>query len=188
MSISALVAILPNYAHDLKVNLTNTFKSSPDGLTNEQLFGAALTASLLIGNEKIYNLVRKDAKMHLENEYISATKDAAMLMALYNTYHFFSHNQSDEEIINSDPNFESSSLTEHGLDHVDFEIFLLIASIINKCEYCVDYHTTRLQKKGISNIALIELAKVASVLKASADVLQMENLRSYDFMASESNF
>jgi len=188
MPLESLITILPDYAKDLKANLADAFRNNPDGLTSEQLYGGALTAALAIGNEKIYNLLRQEAKMYLENEHLRAAKHAAMMMSLYNTYHYFSHNQTNEEILNTDPNFEASSLTEHGIDKVDFEINLLAASIINKCEYCIDFHTKRILKKGISTRAIVDLAKVTAVLQASADVLQMQNLRSYDFMASESNF
>lgn len=189
MSFASLVDILPNYAHDLKINLTNVFLGEePDGLTTEQLYGVALTAALAIGNEKIYNLVRQEAKMHLEPQHLKAAKYAAMMMSLYNTYHYFSHNQSNDTIRDIDPAFDASSLMDHGIDKVDFEMNLLAASIIYKCGYCVDFHTKRIIDKGIDPKAVTDLAKVAAVLQASSHVLQMQNLRSYDFMASESNF
>lgn len=185
MTRAHIIGKLPKYAEDLKKNLTDIFKNDQEGLTPEQCYGVALTACFILKHEKLLNAVRDEAKMFLEPEHIQAAKIAAMTMAIYNTYYDFTHTAKNEEIEKLPIDLSMNALHEHGINKIDFEVNLLAASIVNKCDYCIKFHADKLSSKGISAIALRNIGRIVSVMKSTAQVLEQEKLRLYDFMAGE---
>lgn len=185
MSRTSIINKLPIYAEDLKKNLTNLFENDQEALTPEQCYGVALTACYLLKHEKLLNAVRSEAKMYLETEHLEAAKIAVMTMGIYNTYHYFSNLVDHKEISDLPIDLSMNALHAHGINKIDFEMNLLAASILNKCDFCVKFHTDKLLGKGISAVALRNIARIVSVMKSTVDVLEQEKLRHYDFMAGE---
>ena len=82
------IEFLPDYANDIKSNLTAvlTPESSP-GLNEEQIIGAALAAGYATRQEDTAHGMEMLAKDRLSAEEITAAKIAACLMAMNNMYY-----------------------------------------------------------------------------------------------------
>jgi alkyl hydroperoxide reductase subunit D len=187
MSIDAIADKIPSYADDIKLNLMDIFSNEVEGLTVQQVYGIALSCSYNLKHEKLLNNFRNEAKIILDDSQREATKKAAAIMAMNNTYYMFSHMISNDEIRKMPADLHMHVLTDHGIDKTDFEMYLIGVSILNNCEYCVNFHAERLLRRGVSHIAIRNIARIASVLRAVVEVLEIERLRNYDFIARESN-
>jgi len=59
----------------------------------------------------------------------------------------------------------------HGTEAVDFEVWCLAASAINRCGACVDSHERVLREKGVSEEAILAAVRIASVIHGLAGVM-----------------
>ena len=78
-----------------------------------------------------------------------------------------------------------SNLTNHNIDKKDFSKYCLSASIINGCHYCMDIHIKNLKKYNCSPKTIRDIGRIVSIIKAAGDVLEIERMRSYDFVVRE---
>jgi alkyl hydroperoxide reductase subunit D len=187
MSIDVIADKIPSYADDIKLNLMEIFSDQVEGLTVQQVYGIALSCCYNLKHEQLLNNFRNEAKVILDDSQLVATKKAAAIMAMNNYYYSFSNAIKDEEIRNMPADLHMHVLTDHGVDKTDFEMYLIGVSILNHCDYCMNFHAERLLRRGVAKIAIKNIARIASVLKAVVEVLEIERLRNYEFIARESN-
>ncbi len=187
MGFAKIIQRLPQqYAGDIKTNIAEIFinKGIADGMSDEQFYGVALTCGYTLKDEDLLNDIRFEAKMFLEDSYANACKLAAVMMSMNNTYYSFVRDLfNDDELNAMESELQMNSIKDPGVPLYDFEMFALAASIINKCKYCVNFHTKKLITRGTSKKTLRDIARIASVLKAASEAFSIENMRSYDFNA-----
>lgn len=178
-----------DYARDIKDNIVDLFiNNKVEGLTETQVYGIALTVAYALGNENLLNYIRTEAKLHLEEAQAEACKAAMVVMTMNNTlFHFTKDSTSAEHFTGVEHNLHMSWTKEHGIDGQDFEMYSLAISILNGCNYCINIHRGKLSARGITNQTVMTVAKIASVLRATAKVLEIESMRSYDFIARGPN-
>ncbi len=187
MSIDVIADRIPSYADDIKLNLMEIFSDEVEGLTVQQVYGIALSCCYNLKHEQILNNFRNEAKVILDDSQLVATKKAAAIMAMNNTYYSFTGTISDDEIKKMSADLHMHVLTDHGIDKTDFEMYLIGVSILNHCDYCINFHAERLLRRGVAKVAIRNIARIASVLRAVVEVMEIERLRNYDFVARESN-
>ncbi len=186
--ISSLVRKLPSYASDIKTNLTKIFLSTENNfLSEEELYLVALTVGYALRHETVLNSIRSDAKLVLEESHANACKAAAVIMAMNNCFYGFKDLCNDEEINGFEANLDMTTIQNPGIDIKLFEMACLAISILNKCKYCIDIHQKKLIKKSVSKETFVEIARVVSVLSAAAVAMDIEKLRSYDFVVREAS-
>lgn len=186
--ISSLVKKLPTYANDIKANLTKLFLSTENNfLSQEELYLVALTVGYALRHETLLNSIRSDAKLILEDSHANACKAAAVIMAMNNCFYGFKDLCNDDEINSFESNLEMTIVQNPGTDIKLFEMACLAISILNKCKYCIGIHQKKLLKKSVSKQIFIEIARVVSVLSAAAVAMDIEKLRSYDFVVREAS-
>jgi alkyl hydroperoxide reductase subunit D len=185
--IATLIRKLPNYASDIKINLEKIFITNNEHLSQEALYSIALSIGYALQHEYILNHIRTDAKTVLENVDATACKIATVVMRMNNMFYNFRDMVEDDEIKSIDSGLSMVTLNDVGTDIMIFEMCCLAVSIINKCKYCIMVHKNKLLKREVTKDAIVEIAKIASVLAASADAMQIEYLRSYDFILRDAN-
>src|SRR6185369_17235926 len=89
MSIEALKSALPDYAKDLKLNLSSL--SSEASLTPQQLAGSFIASALAARNDAVIQAVVAEFGAKLSAEALEAAKAAAAIMAMNNIYYRFVH-------------------------------------------------------------------------------------------------
>ena len=82
MSISDLKSAVPDYAKDLKLNITNVLSSTV--LNDQQIWGAALASALSSRNAVVIKAINAEAKEKLSAEAYTAAKSAAAIMGMNN--------------------------------------------------------------------------------------------------------
>jgi len=172
MSIETLKNALPEYARDLKINLSGLAKDP--ALTTQQTYGALLAAALSSRHPQVIRAVFAEAKEHLSAEAITAAKAAAAIMGMNNIYYRFTHLVSDKDYATLPARLRMNVMANPGVDKVDFELWSLVVSAVNGCGMCMDSHEKVLRKAGASKEAVQQAIRIASVVHAVAVALEAE--------------
>lgn len=186
--ISSLVKRLPSYAIDIKSNLKKLFLSDRNNFSSqEELYSVALTVGYALRNETLLNSIRSDAKLVLEEIHANACKTAAVMMSMNNCLYGFKDLSVDEEIKAFDSELDMTTIANPGNEMMLFEMSCLAISILNKCKHCIEVHQKKLLKRNVSKNTFMEIARIVSVLSAAAVAIDIEKLRSYDFVVREAS-
>lgn len=173
MSVDAIKNALPPYAKDLKLNLGNVLRTP--GLSEQQLWGAALAAAIAARNPKVTAAIEVDASAKLSEEAVTAAKTAAALMAMNNVYYRFLSLASNPEYAKMPANLRMNAIAQPGIEKLDFELYSLAVSAINGCAKCVDAHEQQVMSNGASREMVQAMVRIAAVIHAVAVTLEGED-------------
>ena len=185
MSVLKIIRKIPDYASDIKKNLMEIFSDDPQDLTRYQLYGVALTTAYYLHNEMIFNHIKSEAKLYLEESDAQACKLAVIMTNMLNTYNNFKYSVYDEEFRKIPSESYIKDVKVANIDETDFELYALAVSILNECKYSMDVFTKKLSDKGVSRQTICTVNRIVCVLKAASDILTMEQLYDYDFIPRE---
>ncbi len=172
MTLDELRESLPDYAKDLKLNLSSVLRQ-PE-LTARQTWGAALACAAACQNDELLNVVAAEAAGHLTETDRNAALGAAAVMAMNNIYYRFLHLSSNEKYATMRAGLRMNIIRTHGSDPVDFELWCLAVSAINGCGSCVDSHEKVVRGKGMTEDQVLAAVRIAAVLHEAARVLETE--------------
>lgn len=170
MSIENLKDSLPDYAKDLKLNLSSLLTNTD--LTEQQLWGSLLAAALASRNETVIKAIHTESQQHLNETALNAVKAAAAIMAMNNIYYRFTHLASNKEYSKMPAGLRMNVLANHGVDKADFEMWSLVVSAINGCSACMDAHEQQLLKHGLNISSVQASVRVAAIIHAVAVTLE----------------
>lgn len=173
MSIDSLKSRIPDYAKDIKLNLSSL--STDESLSEQQLWGTFLAAAIASRNEAVIVAVDEEAAAHLSEEAQNAAKAAAAVMAMNNIYYRFSHLASNQEYRTMPAKLRMNVIGNPGVDKVDFELWSLAVSAVNGCGMCIDAHEKQLLSHDITKEQVQTAVRIASVIHAVATVIDAEN-------------
>jgi alkyl hydroperoxide reductase subunit D len=172
MTIDSIRDALPDYAKDIKLNLSSLLNDSV--LTEQQRWGTLLATALASRNARLVAAVSGDAAQHLSPQAVTAAKAAASIMAMNNIYYRFTHLASDPDYATMPARLRMNVIANPGVDKIDFELWSLAVSAINGCGKCIDAHDQVLRKAGVSREAIQQAVRIASVIHAVAATLDGE--------------
>jgi alkyl hydroperoxide reductase subunit D len=170
MSIDTLKAALPDYAKDLKLNLSSIFNAS--SLTPQQAWGAALASAIASRNPTVIRAIGAEAAERLEPQAVTAAKAAAAIMGMNNIYYRFVHLSSTKDYAEMPARLRMNVIGNPGVDKVDFELWSLAVSAINGCGMCIDAHEREVVKKGVSKEVVQDTVRIAAVIHAVAVTIE----------------
>jgi lipoyl-dependent peroxiredoxin subunit D len=174
-NLEELKTALPEYAKDVKINLSTLVSQENQALTAKQVFGAALTSAYVTKEKTLIQVLENEVQNILSEVELKAVKTSAALMGMNNIYYRFLHISHDKEYGQMPAGLRMQGIMNHGIDKIDFEIFSLAASVVNGCGMCIDAHANQLVKRGISKTQVQMVAKIAAVVNSAAQVLVIEN-------------
>lgn len=173
MSIEALKNALPDYARDLKLNLSSI--AGEQALTEQQRWGAMLAAALAARNAAVIAAIETEAGARLSREAQTAARAAAAIMAMNNIYYRFTHLVSDPDYRSMPARLRMNAMARPGVDKADFELWSLVVSAINGCGMCLDSHERVLREAGLGREAVQTAVRIAAVIHAVAVTLEGED-------------
>jgi len=173
MSIEALKNRLPDYARDLKLNLS-TLAAEP-ALTEQQRAGTFVAAALAARNPEVTAAIVGEFAGQLSAEALTAAKAAAAIMAMNNIYYRFTHLASAPDYKTMPAKLRMNVIAKPGVEKTDFELWSLAVSAINGCGMCIDAHEKVVREGGLGAEAVQAAVRIAAVVHAVAATLDGEN-------------
>jgi alkyl hydroperoxide reductase subunit D len=172
MSLESLKQQLPDYAKDLKLNLSSL--ASETVLSEQQKAGAFVASALASRNAAVSEALIAEFASKLSPEALTAAKAAAAIMAMNNIYYRFTHLSSAPDYKTLPAKLRMNVMARPGVDKVDFELWSLAVSAINGCGMCIDSHEKVLREHGVTPEQVQAAVRIASVVHAVAATLDGE--------------
>jgi alkyl hydroperoxide reductase subunit D len=172
MSLDALKSALPEYARDLKLNLSSL--ATEPALTAQQRAGAFVASALATRSPRVIAGLVAEFGSGMTPAALTAAKAAASIMAMNNIYYRFVHLASAPDYKTLPARLRMNIIASPGVEKVDFELWSLAVSAMNGCGMCIDAHEKELRKAGMSTEAVQAAVRIASVVNAVAATLEGE--------------
>ena len=171
MSLESLKALLPDYAKDLKLNLSSL--ASETALTQQQLAGTFIVSALASRNAAVTRAIVAEFGPKLSPEALVAAKTAASIMGMNNIYYRFTH------LVHGDyaqmpAKLRMNAMAKPGVEKVDFELWSLAVSAINGCGMCMESHEKVVLQHGMTKEMVQAAVRIAAVVHATAATLDGE--------------
>jgi lipoyl-dependent peroxiredoxin subunit D len=167
MSIEQLKQNIPDFAKDIRLNLSNLFANiGQSGLNEVQFYGSALAVAYSLKNKEIISAILVEGEAYISPELQQAAKLAAVLMAMNNVYYRAIHLAEYKELSVMPANLRMNGMMNPGVAKVDFELFALAVSALNGCGMCIQAHVQQLAGAGVGNVAIQSVLRLAAVLNA----------------------
>lgn len=173
MSIETLRSALPDYAKDLRLNLSSVLGEVP-GMTAAQQWGTALAVAIATRNAQVQQAVAAEAAKRLSAEEQTAARIAAAIMAMNNIYYRSLHLLENESYLKSPAGLRMNAMAQHQANKTDFELWALAVSAVNGCGMCIQSHQKKLVGEGVSDDIIRAAFRIAAVLQAVAITLEAE--------------
>ncbi len=174
MSLDTLKVRLPDYARDLRLNLS-TLAAEP-ALTEQQRAGAFIASALAARNSEVTDAIMAEFAPRLAPEALEAAKASAAIMAMNNIYYRFTHLASAPDYRTMPAKLRMNVIGKPGIEKPDFELWSLAVSAINGCGMCIDAHERELRRAGLAAEAIQAAVRIAAVVHAVAAVLDGESV------------
>ncbi len=168
MSLKQLADTLPDYAKDLRLNLSSLL--SDQTLGDQRKYGLLLACAHGTGYKPIAAAAEAEAKGKLSEEAANAARAAAAVMAMNNVYYRFVHLASNPEYGTLPARLRMNVIGAPGIAKEDFELFSLAVSAMNGCGMCIDSHERVLQQHKVKAETIQTAVRIAAVMKAVATV------------------
>ncbi|HPQ51078.1 MAG: carboxymuconolactone decarboxylase family protein [Alphaproteobacteria bacterium] len=169
---------LPEYAKDIKLNLSNLM--AEESLNSQQLWGCFLACAMATRQGDVIAAIDNEASKHLSAEARNAACGAAAIMAMNNVYYRSVHLMSNKEYQNLPAKLRMTFIASHGVDKIDFELWSMAVSAINGCGMCLDAHEAQVVKAGLSMEQIQCALRIAATINAAAAAIESAKYLSAD--------
>ncbi len=173
MSLDALKNAVPEYAKDLKLNLSSLARETI--LDDQKKWGTFLASAHATGVPAVVKAIEAEVAGKLSSNAISGAKSAAAIMGMNNVYYRFVHLVSAKDYKTLPAKLRMNAIASPGVDKADFELWSLAVSAINGCGLCIDSHETELRRHGISAEQIQTAVRIAQTVNAISAVLGAES-------------
>ena len=168
MSLKEFADTLPDYAKDLRLNMSSLLNDQT--LTPQQKYGLLLACAHGSGYRPLVAAAEAECETKLSPEAANAARAAAAVMAMNNVYYRFVHLASNPVYGTLPAKLRMNVIGSPGIEKDDFELFSLAVSAMNGCGMCIDSHERVLQQHGVKAETIQAAARVAAIMKAVATV------------------
>jgi alkyl hydroperoxide reductase subunit D len=168
MSLKEFADTLPDYAKDLRLNLSSIL--SDQLLGDQRKYGLLLACAHGSGYRPLVAAAEAEVQGKLDENVANAARGAAALMAMNNVYYRFVHLASNPQYGTMPAKLRMNFIGSHGIAKEDFELFSLAVSAMNGCGMCIDSHERILQQHGVKEETIQSAVRIAAVMKALATV------------------
>ncbi len=169
MSLDTLKARLPDYAKDLRLNLSSI--PSITSLTPQQLWGTVLATAIASRNPEVVRAVDAASSEFLSGQAKTAVRSAAAIMAMNNIYYRFTHLSKHPDFLTMPARLRMNVIANPGVEKVDFELWSLAVSAVNGCGRCIEAHEDVLLKAGVAKEAIQDAIRIAAIVFSVAVTL-----------------
>lgn len=152
------------YLRDLRVNVSNTLKSSYLSAKETRLLALAVAI-----NEKQHGLIEAFSEMAKKEganiDEINETIACVSLLNVNNVFYRFRHFTKDEYYETTPAGIKMSIMMKPILGKEFFELMSLAVSALNGCEMCVNAHNQSVLQHGGSKERIYDAIRLTSCIK-----------------------
>jgi alkyl hydroperoxide reductase subunit D len=170
MSIEALKARIPDFAKDVRLNLSSL--ASDESLGEQTKWGLLLAVAIASRNGEVARAIGVEVANHLSAEALTAARAAASIMAMNNVYYRFVHLSSNKEYATMPAKLRMNVIANPGVPKDDFELWSLAVSAINGCGLCIDSHEKVLRDHGIDAATVQAAVRYAAIIQSVAVAIE----------------
>ena len=170
MSVVDLARTLPDYAKDIRLNISSLMGETV--LSDQQKYGTLLACAHATGHQPLIAAAEAEAGDKLSEAAMNAAKAAASIMAMNNVYYRFVHLASNKEYGTLPARLRMNVIGAPGIEKADFELFSLAVSAINGCGMCIDSHEKVIRDHGVQTNVIHSAVRLAAVVQALAASLR----------------
>jgi alkyl hydroperoxide reductase subunit D len=170
MLFSELAKTLPDYAKDLRLNVSSLLTEQL--LTDQQKWGTIVAVAHACAHKPLIDAVEAEAATKLSPEAMNAAKAAASIMAMNNIYYRFTYMASRPDYKTMPAKLRMNVIGAPGIEKADFELYSLAVSVVNGCGMCIDAHDKVLAQHNVGADKIQAAARIAAVVHAVARTLQ----------------
>jgi alkyl hydroperoxide reductase subunit D len=175
MNIDAIKNLLPDYAKDIRLNLSSLFQSNTgDNLNEQQTLLVALSCAYGTKCQPLISAFETLAQAHLSATEQTAAKLSATLMAMNNIYYRYTHSIENTAIKALPAKLRMNGVAQPGIQQENFELCCLAVSALNGCALCMSAHSQTLEKQGLTATAIQTSIRLSAVIHACAQALSIE--------------
>ena len=168
MSLKQFAEVLPDYAKDLRLNLSSILNDQTLG--EERKNGLLLACAHGSGHKPLVEATEAEVAGELSEQFANAARGAAAVMAMNNVYYRFVHLVANPEYGTMPAKLRMNLIGSHGIAKEDFELFSIAVSAMNGCGMCIDSHERVLLQHWVKTDAIQSAVRIAAVMKAIATV------------------
>lgn len=170
MSIDQLKDQIPDFARDVRLNLTSMMED--DTLSPQSKYGLLLASVIATRNPFVIAAMESAASRVMTPTAVWAAKYAASVTAMNNVYYRFVHLSSNPEYKMMPPRLRMNALGHPGVDRADFELWALAVSAINGCGACMDAHGKALRQSGVGSDTIQTAVRFAAIVQSVAVAIE----------------
>jgi lipoyl-dependent peroxiredoxin subunit D len=173
VSIDNVKNALPDYAKDLKLNLSSIVRSTE--LNEQQLWGALVATAAATKSAALLREVSEDARGMLTEQAYHAALASASIMGMNNVF-YRTRGQLDGAYDDLRPGLRMNIIGNPGVPKADFELWSLAVSAINGCGHCVTAHEATLRDADVERSTIFETIRLAAIVAGVAQALHTANI------------
>ncbi|HET9679642.1 MAG TPA: carboxymuconolactone decarboxylase family protein [Gammaproteobacteria bacterium] len=164
MDIETIKSQIPDYAKDIKLNLSSVLTpNGAPGLDARMISAVAVASALTVGNETLAEALKAP---ELDEDTLQAAQTAVAIMGMNNIYYRFTHLVSEKDYQTMPARLRMNAIGKPGIDKAEFELLCLAVSAINGCGMCMDSHEKIVRQAGIEKEAVQSAVRIAAVIHA----------------------
>ena len=167
MSLKEFAETLPDYAKDLRLNVSSLLND--ETLGDQRKYGLLLACAHGTGYRPVVAAAEAEVEGKLTDPAANAAR-AAAVMAMNNVYYRFVHLASNPVYSTLPAKLRMNFIGSPGIEKDDFELFSLAVSVMNGCGMCIDSHERLLQQHGVKAETIQSAARIGAIMKAVATV------------------
>lgn len=175
MSIEALKQQIPDFAKDVRLNLSGLVNDESFG--EETKYGLLLACAIAARKSRLLEAMEQEAAAHLSPKARDAACAAASIMAMNNVYYRFTHLVSNKSYQTMPAKLRMTVIANPGVAKTDFELWCLAVSAMNGCGICLDSHEKVLIEAGVSQDTIQNAVRYAAIVQSAAVALEAAALQ-----------
>lgn len=173
MSIENLKAYLPDFAREVKLNLT--LIQHDELLSAPQRAGLLLAAALTTRNRNIIATMTTEAGANLSAQAFDAVRAIVATQAMTNTYHRFVA-AFPADYANLPAKLHVPVMGYAGVPKRDSELWALAVSALNGCAACMVSHEKAAREAGATRLVIQAAVRFAAIIQSAALALESAEL------------
>jgi alkyl hydroperoxide reductase subunit D len=176
VSIETLKDRLPEYAKDLKLNLSTL--ASETVLDETKKAGTFIASAIASRSDDVLGAMLAEFGPRLDAAALKAAQAAAALMAMNNVYYRFVHLIECDEYTRLPAKLRMNVIANPGTAKENFELWSLAVSAVNGCGKCLVAHERVVRAAGVSAEQVQAAVRIAATVHAVAVTLEAESAAS----------